>query len=231
MASLVKVNCEYCGKERFKIAAQLKRYPRSFCSKECQSIGQLRRKLFTCVWCAVEFERPVSVIKKSKNGIFFCCQSHAAKYNNSLNPKRKRKPLLCIVCGVERKTGKRNIKCRKCHLKDAGLIIDRTLEEEFKLRGNRFRTATNIRQNARRAFDNSGRPKICVACGYKKHVEICHIMDVKDFPKNTKISVVNDVNNLVALCCNCHWEFDNGLLHLEGYDPSRTLLSAATTSL
>jgi hypothetical protein len=32
------------------------------------------------------------------------------------------------------------------------------------------------------------------------------------FPLETPISVVNALDNLVGLCRNCHWEFDNGLL-------------------
>jgi hypothetical protein len=34
------------------------------------------------------------------------------------------------------------------------------------------------------------------------------------FPLDTPIAVVNDLDNLVGLCPNCHWEFDHGLLQL-----------------
>jgi hypothetical protein len=51
-------------------------------------------------------------------------------------------------------------------------------------------------------------------CGYELHVECCHIKPISDFPPETKLKVVNDPKNLVLLCPNCHWEFDNGLLKL-----------------
>jgi predicted restriction endonuclease len=41
-------------------------------------------------------------------------------------------------------------------------------------------------------------------------VEICHRTDVKDFPDETLISEINNINNLVALCPNHHKEFDDG---------------------
>jgi len=52
-------------------------------------------------------------------------------------------------------------------------------------------------------------------CGYEKHTEFCHITAISDFDKDTKLSVVNGEANLVILCPNCHWEFDNGLLSLQ----------------
>lgn len=52
----------------------------------------------------------------------------------------------------------------------------------------------------------------CRACGYDKHFEVCHIKAVTDFTDDTLISEINSPDNLVPLCPNCHWEFDNGLL-------------------
>jgi 5-methylcytosine-specific restriction endonuclease McrA len=51
--------------------------------------------------------------------------------------------------------------------------------------------------------------KPCNNCGYDKHVEICHIKPISEFDVNTKIKEVNSPDNLVQLCPNCHWEFDN----------------------
>jgi hypothetical protein len=55
---------------------------------------------------------------------------------------------------------------------------------------------------------------VCKNCGYDRHVEICHIRPINSFPEDTPVAVVNDLSNLVALCPNCHWEFDHGLLVL-----------------
>ncbi|MFZ8310550.1 HNH endonuclease [Staphylococcus aureus] len=51
-------------------------------------------------------------------------------------------------------------------------------------------------------------------CGYAKHYEVCHIKAINQFDSNTRLSEVNDINNLVALCRNCHWELDHGLISI-----------------
>ena len=35
---------------------------------------------------------------------------------------------------------------------------------------------------------------------------------MSDFSDDAKISEINDIRNLIALCPNHHWEFDNGKL-------------------
>jgi len=59
-------------------------------------------------------------------------------------------------------------------------------------------------------------PDECSYCGYNKHVHVCHIKDVKDFPDDVLYrEVVNSIDNLIKLCPNHHWEFDNFQLSLE----------------
>jgi len=52
----------------------------------------------------------------------------------------------------------------------------------------------------------------CAVCGYDLHVEVCHIKDIKWYPDDTLVAVINHLDNLVALCKNHHWEFDSGHL-------------------
>ena len=54
----------------------------------------------------------------------------------------------------------------------------------------------------------------CIACGYSKHVEVCHIRAVADFSGTALLEEINQDTNLVGLCPNHHWEFDHGLLEL-----------------
>lgn len=54
----------------------------------------------------------------------------------------------------------------------------------------------------------------CRKCGYNKHVELCHIKPVASFPDEALLIDVNHINNVIQLCRNCHWEFDNGFLQL-----------------
>lgn len=68
---------------------------------------------------------------------------------------------------------------------------------------------TRIGAKSRSTYMKSDKPKYCVICGYSKHFEVAHIKAVSDFDENTKIEEINDVNNLIALCPNHHWEYDN----------------------
>lgn len=72
----------------------------------------------------------------------------------------------------------------------------------------------HIRDIARRTYNKSNKPKECIHCGYDKHYEVAHIKAIKDHPKDSKISEVNHIDNLIALCPNCHWELDYGDLDI-----------------
>lgn len=54
----------------------------------------------------------------------------------------------------------------------------------------------------------------CHVCGYSKHVELAHIKPLSSFEPTATLREVNDSHNIVQLCPNCHWEFDNGLITL-----------------
>ena len=58
-------------------------------------------------------------------------------------------------------------------------------------------------------YQNSNKPKQCICCNYDKHYEVAHIKAVSDFNDDTLISEINDIDNLIALCPNHHWEYDN----------------------
>lgn len=65
-----------------------------------------------------------------------------------------------------------------------------------------------IRYTAK-AWLSGKRPEICQHCGYSKHVEVCHIKPIASFSADTTLDIVNHESNLLLLCPNCHWEFDN----------------------
>ena len=54
----------------------------------------------------------------------------------------------------------------------------------------------------------------CAICGYDKHIEVAHIKAVSEFDDNATIGEINAITNLIGLCPNHHWEYDNGLLNL-----------------
>ena len=67
--------------------------------------------------------------------------------------------------------------------------------------------------------------KSCSKCGYDKHVEIAHIKPISSFPLTALVSEINNKDNIMPLCPNCHWEFDNGLLSLPERIPTSSLTS------
>lgn len=67
-----------------------------------------------------------------------------------------------------------------------------------------------IRGYARSMFNNI-KQKQCVRCGWAHHVEVCHIKPISSFSETALISEINDINNLILLCPNCHWLHDHNL--------------------
>lgn len=85
-----------------------------------------------------------------------------------------------------------------------------TKKELFEHRSGYQNARSAIVKNAKTCFLKSSKPKKCAVCGYDKHYEIAHIKAVADFDDDT-------LDNLIALCPNHHWEYDNGLLDLHLY--------------
>lgn len=129
----------------------------------------------------------------------FCSRSCAAKTNNTLIPKRVAKTNNCTRCGCQLKSGR--TVCDEC------IMPDMTLGEAIYKNHHPSSAFALVRSRARRATNHL--EKSCAHCGYSKHVEICHIKAVSSYPLETKLSVVNDLSNLILLCPNCHWEFDH----------------------
>jgi len=145
--------------------------------------------------------------KKETDNPKYCSRSCAAKVNNK-TPKRKRKTK-CRDCSKLVISG--YTYCEDCislgrHQRNSMWLADRTFGEEIKGKSGAGKY-TNIRIHARKVVKNE--KKECVKCGYDKHVEVCHIKPIKDFSFDSLISEINDMKNLMLLCPNCHWEFDN----------------------
>lgn len=137
-------------------------------------------------------------IRKDKGYIYLksyckkCCNKQTIKgqYDQcSCGNKKTKKSKLCQYCS--------NINQQKYE----------TLEDILHYRGKYGQSAAFniVRGRARSCLTESK----CQRCGYDKHVEACHIKPISSFPNDTLISVINHKDNLIALCPNCHWEFDN----------------------
>lgn len=124
---------------------------------------------------------------------------------------------------LEKMLGYKNIsKQRNVHekFKELGLSIDKLKNKDINLnkltkrdlfeRYELWQTArSTIQKQARLVYQNSDKPKRCICCGYDKHYEVAHIRSVSGFNDDALISEINNVNNLIALCPNHHWEYDN----------------------
>jgi 5-methylcytosine-specific restriction endonuclease McrA len=152
--------------------------------------------------------------------------SCAAKYNNPYKTKRV-KTKTCKTCGSLIYSNRTY--CKTCFEAKIFNGVIGELRKRAPLRVNH-----DLRGKARTIYANSGRPRVCQRCGYDKYVEICHLIGISTFPDDTPIAVINDLDNLVALCPNCHWELDHGLLHpdeiprIEGLGKEDALLRVPT---
>lgn len=155
--------------------------------------------IVSCLNCEKEFEKTVTNIKRSPNN--YCSRSCAASANNRANPRRV-KTKECKQCST--KIFSNYTYCNECKY----YIQDYTLSEIKYDKYNRASAYALVRSRSRAIGKNLGWNS-CVKCGYDKHVEIAHIKSVSEFSEDTLVSVVNDPSNLIALCPNCHWEFDH----------------------
>ena len=99
-------------------------------------------------------------------------------------------------------------------LNETNFILDKTKGELFENRKNWQSARSSIQKIARSIyFENTVSPK-CEICGYTHHVEVAHIKPVSEFTETATIREINSIDNLIGLCPNHHWEYDNGILEL-----------------
>lgn len=162
--------------------------------------------IVTCKTCNKEFDKTLGQINKSKN--HFCSRSCAAKTNNKTNPKRKPQGK-CFTCQEPCNSGYTYCKKHRKPRNEPYLDWSKITYKEMQGTGTNKNNA--VRQQARRV----AKAKECQVCGYNKHIEIAHIKSISSFPDETIISIINSPTNIIALCPNCHWEFDHGMLQLK----------------
>jgi len=130
-----------------------------------------------------------------------------------------RKKIYCNrSCSVTHTNRNRERKKKEKEVKEKKPIFNYlkgvTKKEFFDSKGVYYKFRAVIRKQAHYIYHlNNGEKKCCV-CGYDKHIEVCHIKSVSSFGDNDLITDINSINNLIGLCPNHHWEFDNGLINL-----------------
>lgn len=156
---------------------------------------------------------------KSTRNLIFCSRKCANTYRNLNNHPRKKsakgKPF-CKKCKTNRTPSYGNRLCHDCSI-NRFIYCSDPLLIELKLRYKNSKHSTGmqayIRGHARDVIFNKNK-KSCEKCGYNHHIEICHIKPICSFSDQSKLSEINNIDNLIGLCPNCHWELDNGILLL-----------------
>jgi hypothetical protein len=141
----------------------------------------------------------------------FCSRSCSAKINNKNTPKRtvSRK---CKKCDNKAKSYRHTL-CKE-HFDEWRLRFkqESTLGEYqnmLSVKGKHKSWASSHIRAFARSWLKHLINKPCANCGYSKHVELAHIRPVSSFADTDKLSEVNSEKNVIQLCRNCHWEFDN----------------------
>jgi predicted nucleic acid-binding Zn ribbon protein len=197
------MKCPFCDsttrqyKNGFQASKQ--RYLCAYCSKWYTSGTKAQTyPNNTCIQCG-------NATDKEKFCSPVCAESH---YKASLQRKNAKRIYHCKCCGVP--IALRRTTCDACN---QNLINWETYPIGKIRHKTTYQVNAQVRQLARRIYANAKLPEVCRRCGYDKHVEICHLRGISTFPDETPIAVINRLENLVALCPNCHWELDHGLLN------------------
>ena len=169
-----------------------------------------------CNYCGKEAEKDHWNIRKHKPSYCNNKCSNAktnSKWDNYI-PQSERK--ICEKCGQRRDYRNKNNLCQKCLNIEIRLKILETpigeLRKKHKLKIGKW-YSSELRIHCRNHnYELTKLP--CQVCGYDKHVELCHIKPISSFTDEITIGEINDPTNILVLCPNHHWEFDNQLIIL-----------------
>jgi len=179
------VICKYCG-------VYLIVYPKD-------RICHIRKKIYCSQHC----------FGKDSNA------ERVANNNRGYKPKKPKKQ--CLGCEKKlypRTKGNYCIRCRADNM--IAKFSQRTKKSVFEQFDGRWDCCrATITKHARKMYLRSDREKYCIVCKYDKHFEVCHIKSVEEFEDTATIAEINALTNVISLCPNHHWEFDNGLLNKE----------------
>lgn len=179
-----------------------------------------------CLNCSKVFSKSRSQIRSSPN--HYCSKSCAATINNSKHPKHLPKPRICRSCssGYVNTGGHTSpYNCVECTEKVKQSSERNKIKTLGEIRASMPSTQKGHGRLAAvvRGYNRSWNADIvglpCQRCGYAEHTELCHKKAIASFPMSATLGEVNARDNLLVLCPNHHWEFDNGVLLEEDITP------------
>lgn len=141
----------------------------------------------------IKEKESASMVRRKK----FCNTSCAASYNNKI-PKRTKK-------------------IKEVKIKEEIDILGNLTKSDLMNKHNGIYSnwRSSICKHARKIFRKYGGDKKCIICEYSNHIDVAHINSVSSFEDNVKVEIINSIENLIPLCPNHHWEFDNGILSID----------------
>lgn len=156
--------------------------------------------------CAV-----VDCINETK-GACVCCSRTCS---NKFYPRRKKEFHQCKRC-KRQFPGKGNCpECKTTIISNREAFRKTTLgqlAEQCSSKGiHKSWWYSEVRTDARKQSNFTE----CSVCDYTLHIETCHVKAISSYPPEATIEEINVVTNLIGLCPNHHWEFDNGYLTIE----------------
>lgn len=167
---------------------------------------------------------------EGRNQKKFCSQNCAASFNNRKFPKRVAGYRSCRSC--KKQYLKKDLApysyCDECKDKRKSNLLymrNPTKKEMIYEKHTHGAAYAYIRWHSRKVVMKNT-PLVCAVCGYSNHVEVAHKKPISAFDDNARLLEINDLNNLVYLCPNHHWELDHNnlkLVGLEGNAPSSIL--------
>lgn len=212
--------CDRCGcafsrtKKQVADALRFKR-EKMYCSKTCQTLEQICKAEVVCETCGRKIFKSRADVKRSRH--HFCSLSCSAKFTNHVVPKRAAKQHVCRTSLCLNLISVRRKFCKDCR---PAVVTRATLDQWLKKWGTlgdlqhraKYQAHAHVRTIARTVYRVVGGARHCKVCLYAKHIDVCHLRDICDFPSSAPIALVNHPDNLVGLCKNHHWEFDHHLL-------------------
>lgn len=160
-----------------------------------------------CQYCNKHFETKI----KTK---LFC--SKKCRTINSVKNHRAKTKKICNVCNVN-KIYHESLTCRSCY--ETTKNIDRSItigeyRNKISVKGKHKSWLHSHIRDFNRRWNHDLTLMPCKVCNYSLHVELAHIKSISSFPDSATLEEVNAKSNIIPLCRNCHWEFDNGILKI-----------------
>ena len=172
--------------------------PQRRCINECENFIKLNYK-----HSLIDKLSDEEILEIIKSNTGWKDISLALGYSNIISSNVKHKLLeRCSMLGMEPQ------------IQVVSPVLSKTKNELLSKRKNYQSYRSAIRKLAERIYKNSDKELKCAICGYDKHVEIAHIKSVSEFDGHSTIAEINSIDNLIALCPNHHWEYDNGILKI-----------------